>query len=129
MLRKISKFIPALLWMAAIFIISSFPDLPSNEVYVLDFLIKKTAHVLEYSILFLLWYRALDKKSPAYAFMLSLAYAFTDEAHQLFVPGRTGLLRDVAIDSLGMIFLSYLIVKFKLWKRLTSPLLTKKHGK
>jgi VanZ family protein len=129
MSRKFSRFIPVILWMILIFSFSSRPDLPSNKIYVVDFIFKKTAHFFEYIILFLLWYRALGKKNPGYAFMASIAYAFTDETHQLFVPGRTGLLRDVAIDSTGMIISWFLIVKFDLWKLLTSPLLTKKHAK
>ena len=28
-------------------------------------------------------------------------YASTDEIHQLFVPGRSGMVRDVFIDSIG----------------------------
>lgn len=127
--RKFIKFIPAITWMILIFIFSSRPDLPSNQIFIVDFLFKKTAHIFEYTILFLLWYWALGKKSPIDALMVSIAYAFTDEIHQLFVPGRTGLLRDVAIDSTGMIIFSLLIVKFDLWKRLLSPLPLKKHGK
>ena len=30
-------------------------------------------------------------------------YAITDEIHQLFVPGRSGMIKDVFIDSLGII--------------------------
>ena len=129
MSRKFTKFIPVILWMALIFFFSSRADLPSNKVYAVDFMMKKTAHFFEYTILFLLWFRALGNKNPAYAFMAAIAYAFTDETHQLFVPGRTGLLRDVAIDSIGMIVSSLLIVKFDLWKLLLSPLPTKKLGR
>lgn len=127
--RKFVSFIPVTLWMILIYFLSSRPDLPSENIYIVDFLLKKTAHVLEYTVLFLLWYRALGKKSPFGALMFSIAYAFTDEIHQLFVPGRSGLLRDVAIDSIGMIIASFLIVKFELWKLLLSPVHLKKPGK
>ena len=30
-----------------------------------------------------------------------ILYACTDEIHQLFVPGRSGMIRDVFIDSIG----------------------------
>jgi VanZ family protein len=33
---------------------------------------------------------------------LSLLYAFSDETHQLFVPGREGKLTDVGIDAIGI---------------------------
>ena len=130
MAHKYLKYLPVTVWMILIFYFSSRPDLPTtNKIFIVDFITKKTAHVLEYTVLFLLWYRALGKRSPLYAIMYSIAYAFTDETHQLFVPGRSGLLRDVGIDSIGMIISSLLIVKFNLWKILTSPLLTKRRVK
>ncbi|HSV95056.1 MAG TPA: VanZ family protein [Spirochaetia bacterium] len=129
MFRQYLKYLPAIIWMILIFLVSSIPDIPSNRVDVLDFLMKKSAHIIEYTILFLLWFRAIGNKNPIQAFMISIIYAFTDEIHQLLVPGRTGNLRDVGIDSIGMIILSILIVKFDLWKILLSPLPTKKPGK
>lgn len=126
MARKLARYTPVILWMTLIFWISSIPDLPSNNVDVLDFLMKKTAHFLEYTILFLLWYRTIGKKNPFLALIFSLIYAFTDEIHQLLVPGRTGKLTDVAIDFSGMLISALLIVKFDLWKILLSPLPTKK---
>lgn len=129
MSSKYLKFAPVTLWMISIFIVSSFPDLPSNNIDVVDFLMKKTAHFLEYTILFLLWFRALGNKNPYKALLFSLIYAFSDEIHQLFVPGRTGKLSDVAIDSSGMFISALLIVKFDLWKVLLSPLPMKKLGK
>ena len=35
------------------------------------------------------------------AWGISTAYAATDEFHQIFVPGRAGMLTDVMIDSSG----------------------------
>ncbi len=35
------------------------------------------------------------------AFAIAAGYAATDEIHQLFIPGRTGLMRDVFIDATG----------------------------
>lgn len=115
--------------MGLIFWMSSIPDLPSNRVDILDFVVKKSAHIFEYTVLFLLWFRALGNKNPLQAITFSIVYAFTDEIHQLFVPGRTGRLRDVGIDSIGMMILTLLIVKFDLWKLLLSPLPSKKLGK
>lgn len=129
MCRKYTKFIPVVLWMILIFYMSSIPDLPSNKFFLLDFIFKKTAHVIEYTVLFLLWFRALGNKNPFQAIIFSIVYAFTDEIHQLFIPGRTGRLRDVGIDSIGMIVFAILIVKFDLWKLLLSPLPSNKQGK
>jgi len=73
-----------------------------------DFFFKKTIHVFEYGILFVLLYRSLNntsriaiKKLAVWAFFLTVFYAATDEFHQTFVRGRTGTLRDVLIDSSG----------------------------
>lgn len=126
---KYIKFIPVVLWMILIFYMSSIPDLPSNKIFIVDFIFKKSAHLFEYTVLFLLWFRALGDKNPLHALLFSIAYAFTDEIHQLFVPGRTGRLRDVGIDSIGMIISALLIVKFDLWKLLLYPLPSKKQGK
>lgn len=109
-------------WMILIFVLSSRPDLPSNDIYVLDFLLKKTAHFLEYGLLFFFWFRALGKAKWPQAIIYSLIYAFTDEIHQLFVPGRTGSLRDVGIDFLGILSAALLVIKLRPWNRVTFPL-------
>lgn len=35
--------------------------------------------------------------------IIGVTYAASDEMHQLFVPGRSGKLADILIDSLGII--------------------------
>jgi len=117
MMNKFLRFLPPLLWMVVIFLFSSRPDLPKNEVIVLDFIIKKLAHFSEYFILVILWYRALGQSSLNNVFLVALIYAFTDEIHQLFVPGRTGTIRDIAIDGAGIITAYMLIKRVKLWKK------------
>ena len=126
---SIKRFFMPILWMIMIYYLSSQPDLPSNKIDYLDFIMKKTAHFTEYLVLTVLWFRALQLKSPSTALLISLAYAFTDEIHQLFVPGRTGNLRDVFIDGLG-VFLGILIInRLKLWKYFSFPRQTRKLGK
>ena len=49
---------------------------------------------------------------------LTAFYACTDEFHQLFVPGRAGLLSDVLIDSLSAVLglvVFALLQKFVVW--------------
>jgi len=116
----LKKFLPPIFWMILIFWFSSQPDLPSNRVDYIDFFIKKSAHFAEYLILTILWYRALGRKNPSYAILISLIYAFSDETHQLFVPGRGGNLRDVFIDSLGVFASVVLITKLEIWKSFSS---------
>ena len=43
----------------------------------------------------------ITRKRAVIAIVLTALYASTDEFHQLFVPGRSGQVRDVLIDSCG----------------------------
>lgn len=77
----------------------------SSVVYV----VRKGAHVTEYAVLGVLMSTLLsqyaEKRKIWYpASLIScIAYASTDEIHQLFVPGRSGQIRDVMIDSIGIV--------------------------
>lgn len=85
----------------------------------LTYIVRKTAHVTEYLILAILMYNALynfNINNIKLAFLLSVIYSCTDEFHQLFVPGRTGRLVDVLIDSIGIIIGLYLY-KIKINKK------------
>lgn len=70
--------------------------------------VRKAAHATEYAVLgMLLAGAAYQKKMPARRLMLlswgiGTGYAATDEIHQLFVPGRSGQLSDVLLDSCGV---------------------------
>lgn len=75
-----------------------------------DFLVKKTAHFIEYYLLAVLIYRSLastttytKRRLLMTALFLSLAYAISDEIHQSFIPGREPRIRDVIIDSSGIL--------------------------
>lgn len=71
----------------------------------LRLLIRKAAHVLNYTVLGILLARAslrsIGKVLPATLIFGFLA-AVADEIHQCFVPGRSGEVRDVAIDLAGV---------------------------
>jgi VanZ family protein len=73
----------------------------------LHFLIRKSAHFLAFFILACLVLHALNRfgyksfKAITIAFLFCVIYAMLDEYHQTFVPGRSGELRDVFIDSAG----------------------------
>ena len=94
--------------MGVIFILSAQLSLPHAPDTLLDFVLKKTAHMIEYGILaFLLW-RALSRgqgtfsrSALAAAFVITVLYAASDEYHQTFVPGRHGKLIDVGFDAAG----------------------------
>ena len=85
--------------MAVIFFLSGRSSVQVADEPLINFLFFKTLHVIEYAILFVLYYRAL--KNKAAAFFLTLLYAATDEIHQIFVPTREGKLRDAIIDAIG----------------------------
>ena len=107
MKRILLSWVPALIWMSAIFAFSASPSLPEAPGRVLDVVVKKTAHVLEYGLLACLYLRGLRRFSRngeilrLIAVGLCLAYALSDEYHQSFVPGRNGRLLDVAVDGVG----------------------------
>lgn len=66
--------------------------------------IRKSAHFTAYLLLGMLVIHALRmpyRKGYIMAFLISVLYAMSDEFHQLFIPGRSGELRDIAIDSVG----------------------------
>jgi VanZ family protein len=100
--------LPPVLWMGAIFILSAQPSLPYHPDTLFDLILKKAAHMIEYGILaFLLW-RALSRgqgtlsrSALVTAFVVSVLYAASDEYHQTFVPGRDGNLMDVGFDTMG----------------------------
>ena len=69
--------------------------------------VRKAAHMTEYGILSILFYVWLGKwqfrvrRRVITATAFAALYAVSDEIHQLFVPGRAGMVRDVVIDSIG----------------------------
>lgn len=69
--------------------------------------VRKAAHMVEYGILAALIYGWLGRWAFPFlqrggrAFLTAAIYAATDEFHQLFVPGRSGRVTDVLIDSAG----------------------------
>lgn len=85
-----------------------------------DFPVRKTAHATEYAILGMLMFGTIyeEKKSKVHNYVLSwifgTCYAATDEFHQLFVPGRSGQIRDVMIDSSGVLA-GLLVIYIVMW--------------
>lgn len=72
----------------------------------IEFPVRKGAHMTEYAILAVFLFgtlagEAVEGSVVIWSVVLVALYASTDEFHQLFVPGRSGQLRDVLIDSCG----------------------------
>jgi VanZ family protein len=94
----IFRWLPVLLWAGVIFAFSSIPSL-STHLGTWDYVLRKLAHMTEYAILAVLLARATG--AYTLAFVLTVAYAGTDEFHQTFVRGRHGSSIDVGIDAVG----------------------------
>jgi VanZ family protein len=97
--RLLWTWLPVLAWAGVIFALSSIPGLGTGLGY-WDLVLRKLAHLAEFAILGALLARALPE---LHAFLAGIGYAAFDEIHQHFVPGRAGTLRDVAIDSVGVL--------------------------
>ncbi|HLS36244.1 MAG TPA: VanZ family protein [Bacillota bacterium] len=120
----------ALFWMGVIFYLSHQPGEASSElssgivkfvVEVLSFAIpkglieiktlhlfvRKFAHFFAYFLLgvFILHAVLIDRsmtfRTALFVYLFTILYAISDEVHQLFIPGRSGEVRDVIIDSFG----------------------------
>lgn len=63
--------------------------------------IRKIAHMTIYAILAFCAACSQIKPSFKKVLLFCACYACTDEFHQLFIPGRSGEIRDVCIDCLG----------------------------
>lgn len=110
---------PPVFWMALIFFFSSRPTIKTTQIYWQDFVIKKTAHFIEYAILAFLYLRGFlgsgfsKKKSFIFALVLCILYATSDEFHQSFIPGREPRIRDVIIDTIGAFSSLYYFVFYR----------------
>lgn len=107
---------PPLLWMALIFYFSSRPRFDITEKYIVNFVVFKSLHIIEYGFLYFLLFRAIHKttklpvkKQLIAAFLMAFFYGVIDEIHQTFVPTREGKLRDVIIDTIGIAAAFFLI--------------------
>lgn len=92
-------------------------EVKKNIIEELQFITRKSAHFIGYMILgilasgLILQYENINKKYPL-AFLICVIYAISDEIHQLFVPGRSGQVRDVLIDSAGSLLGIILVMAF-----------------
>ena len=89
-----------------------------NIIEKLQFIVRKSAHFIGYMILgilasgLILYYGNINKKYLL-AFLICVIYAISDEIHQLFVPGRSGQVRDVLIDSAGSLLGIIIVMAFE----------------
>lgn len=114
MLRDTRRWIVVILWMSLMFYFSSMPAIKASRFDAVDFVFKKAAHLGEYAVLYLLLFRAFRSKMRGqYAFMVGLLYAFSDEIHQIFVPGRGANIRDILVFDTGGLIIGWMSLKIR----------------
>jgi VanZ family protein len=79
-----------------------------KDVSFTSFVVRKCAHFIEYFILGILLFMGFKdinrlKQTFGISLLLGVIYAATDEIHQYFIPGRAMSIKDVFIDSLGVL--------------------------
>ena len=129
--QALKFWLPPIIWMLVIFSASSdaasvrhssrvfeplmhwlFPHLAQARIEDFHYLFRKCAHVAEFGVLaMLIWHAIRGYHLPVerrwlwsqagLALGLVLLCAASDEIHQAFVPGRTGRISDVLVDTAG----------------------------
>lgn len=106
---EITDWIAVAAWMGMIFILSSIPGLATDFSHTTNLILRKLAHITEYTFLAVLVYRAVSRRltisttANIVVLIIVLLYAMTDEIHQVLVPNRTGTGVDVIIDAIGAV--------------------------
>jgi VanZ family protein len=101
-MKTLKRWLPSFLLMAIIFGLSSTPSKEMPNFGLLDYLVKKGGHMFGYALLAVANLRGLSGKRPWLAWMLTVAFAASDEYHQSFVAGRHAALSDVLLfDNFG----------------------------
>jgi VanZ family protein len=140
MKTNIQRWIPVIVWCIAIYCFSEFSFFTGENTKrilhmilsylpfgggkeggpsLLNFIVRKMAHLTEFGILAVLVWRALAPKRAAYvgAWLFATVYAMTDEWHQSFEPGRTATPKDVAIDSCGALLAVIGVFLYTRWAK------------
>lgn len=108
-LTMVFRWLCVVLWMTMIWYFSDQPELRSEFPTVIDTILRKIAHMLEFFVLAYFLHNALrghGVRRPAFfliTFFGSWCYAVIDEYHQTFVYGRSGSAVDVIVDFMGIL--------------------------
>lgn len=121
------RFVLALLWLVLVLFLGSayfaaqetgrfvlpvlkllMPGAPFAQLHGVHLVLRKLAHLAEYAVLALLWFKAVHRaagRTPRVAAWMALSIclvcAFADEVHQSTLPSRQGSARDFLIDAFG----------------------------
>jgi len=121
-LRLIHWRILLVVWMAGIYLVSSalfasrFSADATEEIFgLVNYVIRKLAHMAEFGVLVFLWFRSIQARGDQFntrmvvSVLLAIGYAVTDEIHQSYVPARLGIWTDVLWDSAGALTAGYVL--------------------
>lgn len=143
-MRKTISWISVILWMILIFNLSAQPAVQSGKLSKritninikaikkvtpntklntkkFDHIVRKNAHFFIYLGLGIFTIGALRRsgvrgyKCIAFALLICILYAISDEVHQIFVPGRGAQVKDVLIDSAGATVGILIYLGFSTW--------------
>ncbi|NRF90514.1 VanZ family protein [Paenibacillus frigoriresistens] len=81
-----------------------------HNAYVTNAVIRKSAHVLMFGLLSIIFYVAIRRRSIWLAWICTTLMAGVDEWHQSYIPGRSALVEDVLLDSLAALIFLRIIV-------------------
>lgn len=104
---RLWQWLPVLLWMGVIFWGSSIGSVPKAGGVVIDAIVHRSAHVLEFAVLGWLLLRAVSagraitRRDIAITLIVVTLYGISDELHQRFTPGRSSELSAVLFDAAG----------------------------
>ena len=98
-MKKIINWLPALVAMSVIFILSSQPGEVVNSTVANTEPVQKIGHVIMFMILCVSYFKAT--KNIPLSILLSFFYAVFDEYHQSFTAERSSSFSDVFVDVLG----------------------------
>jgi len=96
------------------------------NIELINFVIRKFAHISEYFLLMLSNYyffsNIIKNKNIRiillYSLLFTLAYSISDEFHQSFISTRVGTYHDVLIDSVGILIAYFIIFEYKYIKQI-----------
>lgn len=107
-MNRLRPWLPAVIWVGTIFILSSQPAVVPGERKVALLPLDKWAHLAAFGLLAALVIFALRRahnltlpRTAALAIILASAYGAVDEWHQVLVPGRWCSLGDWIADATG----------------------------
>lgn len=84
----------------------------------ITFIVRKCAHFFIYTLLgiwLISFFNTFDittKRKVLICLALGILYASSDEFHQKFVSGRSAEIRDICIDSCGILFGNLIVILF-----------------